>query len=286
MPKKVTLPEIQKKKQDGVRIKMMTAYDYPTAVLVDESEVDIILVGDSVAMAVLGHPNTVSITMDEMLHHCKPVARGTQRAFLTADMPFLSYHTDERDAVLNAGRFIKEAGMEAVKLEGGLRVIDKIKAIISAGIPVMGHLGLTPQSFTQLGGYRVQGKTADVAKRLLEDAHALEDAGCFSMVLELMPTNVAEMISQNLTIPTIGIGAGPGCDGQVLVFHDILGLFDQFSPKFVKQFADLKVPIKQALSEFCREVSKGKFPGKEHSFHSDDPELLSFLQENKNATKN
>lgn len=286
MSKKVTIPDIQKKKQDGIRIKMMTAYDYPTAVLVDESEVDIVLVGDSVAMAVLGHPNTVSITMDEMLHHCKPVARGTQRAFLTADMPFLSYHTDERDAVLNAGRFIKEAGMEAVKLEGGLRIIDKIKAILSAGIPVMGHLGLTPQSFTQLGGYRVQGKTADTAQRMLDDAHALEDAGCFSMVLELVPTNVAEMISQNLTIPTIGIGAGPGCDGQVLVFHDILGLFDKFSPKFVKRYADLKTPIKKALAEFCSEVAEGKFPGKEHSFHSDDPELLRFLKKNKNAPKN
>ncbi len=263
---KVLIPDLQQKKKNKHAITMLTAYDYPGATLVDEAGVDIILVGDSVAMTVLGHPDTVSITVDEMVHHCKAVARGAKRAFLIGDMPFLSYQIDAKEAIRNAGRFIKEARMDAVKLEGGREVMESVRAIIDAGIPVMGHLGLTPQTATKLGGYKVQGKTENSAKRMLEDAVSLEQAGCFALVLEAVPSKLAESITAEINIPTIGIGAGPACDGQVLVFHDILGLFDQFTPKFVKQYANLREPVLNAIRTYRQEVESGAFPTDSHSF--------------------
>ena len=270
---KVTILELQQKKNEGRPITMLTAYDSPGAAMVDEAGIDLILVGDSVAMTVLGRPNTVAVTMDEMLHHCKAVARGTSRAFLVGDMPFMSYQIERAEAVRNAGRFMKEAGMDAVKLEGGREVVDTVRAIVDAGIPVMGHLGLTPQSATKLGGYKVQAKTADAAQRLLADALALQEAGCFSIVLEAVPAAVGEAVSKKLSVPTIGIGAGPGCDGQVLVFHDVLGLFDRFTPKFVKRYADLRGPILDAFRAFRAEVEGGDFPTEAHSFKIDEEEF-------------
>lgn len=273
---KVSILDFQEKKKTGTPITVLTAYDYPGALLVDEAGMDIILVGDSLAMTVLGHPNTVSITMEEMLHHCRAVARGASRAFLVGDMPFLSYQVERTEAVRNAGRFIQEAGMDGIKLEGGREIIETVKAIVDAGIPVMGHLGLTPQSATKLGGFKVQAKTVSAARRLLEDAQSLEEAGCFSIVLEAIPAPVAEVVSQQLTIPTIGIGAGVGCDGQVLVFHDILGLFDRFTPKFVKKYANLREPMLAAFREFREEVEARTFPTEAHSFDI-DPEALRHL---------
>ena len=278
MSQKVSILDLQQKKTDGQPITMLTAYDYPGAKLVDEAGVDLILVGDSLAMTVLGYPNTVSVTMDEMLHHCKAVARGAKRAFLIGDMPFMSYQVDARESIRNAGRFLKEANMDAVKLEGGCEVIEAVRAITQAGIPVMGHLGLTPQTATKLGGYKVQAKTAAAAQRMFEDALALQEAGCFAIVLEAIPASVAELITGKLSIPTIGIGSGRGCSGQVLVFHDLLGLFDKFSPKFVRQYANLRVPIVDALKAYCRDVESGDFPGDEHSFNKDSEELKHFVE--------
>lgn len=274
---KVSILALQQKKQEKRPITMLTAYDYPGALLVDEAGVDMILVGDSLAMTVLGYPNTVAITVDEMLHHCRAVARGAQRALLIGDMPFMSYQVERVEAIRNAGRFLKEANMDAVKLEGGHEVVDTVRAIVEAGIPVMGHIGLTPQTATKLGGYKVQGKTAAAAQRLLEDALALEAAGCFALVLEAVPAQVGRAITQKLTIPTIGIGAGPDCDGQVLVFHDLLGLFDRFTPKFVKRYADLRGPILAAFQAFRQEVESGDFPTAEHSFTIHEEELELFL---------
>jgi 3-methyl-2-oxobutanoate hydroxymethyltransferase len=277
MPDKVTILELQQKKQAGLPITMLTAYDYPGAALVDQAGIDMILVGDSLAMTVLGQPNTVAVTMEEMLHHCKAVARGASRAFLVGDMPFLSYQVDPTEAVRNAGRFIKEAGMDAVKLEGGREVVDTVRAIVRAGIPVMGHLGLTPQTATKLGGYKVQAKTSAAAQQLLEDALALQEAGCFSIVLEAVPAPVGKFVSQKLSVPTIGIGAGPGCDGQVLVFHDVLGLFDRFTPKFVKRYAELHQSILTALQAYREEVQSRAFPSSAHSYQVDEQELEPFL---------
>jgi 3-methyl-2-oxobutanoate hydroxymethyltransferase len=274
---KVSILDLQQKKAEGRPITMLTAYDYSGASLVDEAGLDLILVGDSLAMTVLGHPNTVSVTVEEMLHHCKAVARGAKRAFLIGDMPFMSYQVERGEAIRNAGRFLKEGGMDAVKLEGGREVADTVRAIVAAGIPVMGHLGLTPQSATKLGGFKVQGKTAAAAQRLLEDALLLQEAGCFAIVLEAIPAPVGKMVSQKLTIPTIGIGAGPDCDGQVLVFHDILGLFDRFTPKFAKRYADLREPILTALRTYRQEVEAGDFPTPAHSFSIDEAELQLFL---------
>jgi 3-methyl-2-oxobutanoate hydroxymethyltransferase len=228
-------------------------------------------------MTVLGHPNTIAVTMDEMLHHCKAVARGARRAFPVGDMPFMSYQVDRAEAIRNAGRFLKEGGMDAIKLEGGHEVLETVKAIVQAGIPVMGHLGLTPQTITKLGGFKVQATTAEAATRLHEDALALQEAGCFSIVLEAVPAPVAEAVSQQLTIPTIGIGAGPGCDGQVLVFHDVLGLFDEFVPKFVKQYASLRQPALDAFKAFVAEVEAGTFPTPGHSFKINEEQLQIFL---------
>jgi 3-methyl-2-oxobutanoate hydroxymethyltransferase len=275
--KKVTVLTIQKKKDKRQPITMLTAYDYSSAQLVDEAGIDMILVGDSLAMVMLGMESTVSLTMDEMLHHCRAVARGAKHSFLVGDMPFMSYQADTAEAVRNAGRFLKEGNMEAVKLEGGEEMVETVKAIVRAGIPVMGHIGLTPQSISKLGGYRVQGKTAADAARLLKDALALEQAGCFSIVLEAIPAAVAAVITEKLHIPTIGIGAGADCDGQVLVYHDLLGLFDRFTPSFVRRYADGRQVILKALIDFSEEVTDGRFPAEEHTYPIDENELQEFI---------
>lgn len=276
--KKINILDLQKKKDLGEPIIMLTAYDYPSASLVDDAGIDMILVGDSLGMVVLGYDNTVPVTMDEMLHHAKAVARGTNNAFLVGDMPFMSYQIDPFEAVRNAGRFMKEAGMDSVKLEGGLEIAPTIEAIVRAGIPVMGHIGLTPQSQSKLGGYRVQGKTAVSARKLLSDARDLEKAGCYAIVLEAVPAIVAKEISQRLHIPTIGIGAGTACDGQVLVFHDVLGLFDGKQPRFVKQFANLRQTIIEAFSLYRQEVLSKQFPAQEHTYPMSTEEKTAFLK--------
>jgi len=264
--KKVTLAELQQKKDTGQRITMMTAYDYPTARLVDEAGIDTILVGDSLAMVVLGYESTVPVTMEEMLHHCKAVRRGTKSSFIIGDMPFMSYHVSVEQAVENAGRFIKEAGCDSVKLEGGSDVAHVVKAVVKAGIPVCAHIGLTPQTATMLSGFRVQGKDADSARELVKSAKDLEAAGAFMIVMECIPDLLAARITRELTIPTIGIGAGVQCDGQVLVYHDLVGLFDRFTPKFVKKYIILSPKIKEALIQYKTEVENGTYPGPEHSF--------------------
>lgn len=275
---KVTTLSLRQKKERGEPIVMLTAYDYPTALAVDAAGVDAILVGDSLGMAVLGYDTTLPVTMEEMLHHCKAVARGAKTALLIGDMPFLSYQVSIAEAVRNAGRFLQESNMEAVKLEGGRERLETIRAILAAGIPVMGHLGLTPQSVHLFGGFRAQGRTAAAAKRLLEDALLLEDAGCFSLVLESVPARLASLISQRLTIPVIGIGAGPGCDGQVLVLHDMLGFFERFTPRFVKKYADLSAEIRRAVSDYAAEVRTRQFPAPEHTIDMSDEEWEAFQQ--------
>jgi 3-methyl-2-oxobutanoate hydroxymethyltransferase len=277
--KKINTQDLRVKKQRGERITMLTAYDYATATALDQAGIDTILVGDSLGMVVLGYENTLPVTMEDMLHHCKAVARGARRAFLIGDMPFMSYQVSVEKAVYNAGRFLQEAGMDAVKLEGGRERLDAIRAIVSAGIPVMGHLGLTPQSVHQLGGFRPQGKSAAAGKRLLEDALLLQEAGCFGMVLESVPARLAALISQRLQIPTIGIGAGPSCDGQVLVTPDLLGLFERFTPKFVKKYADLRKETLDAFSVYIDEVSRGVFPSEEHTVEMPDNEWVALLYE-------
>jgi len=258
---------------------MLTAYDYPTAQAMDQAGVDSILVGDSLAMVVLGYENTLPVTMEEMLHHSRAVARGAKTALLIGDMPFMSYQASVEDAVRNAGRFLQQGNMDAVKLEGGRERVDAVRAITGAGIPVIGHLGLTPQSVHQLGGYRAQGKTATAAKRLLEDAILLEEAGCFGIVLESVPARLGELVSQKLHIPTIGIGAGVGCDGQVLVTHDLLGLFDRFTPKFVKQYADFHAEMQRAFSEYIDDVQTKTFPAAEHSVDMAEDEWQALLKD-------
>jgi len=265
MNKRITVPDVMAAKGQR-KLTMLTAYDFPTARWVDQCGVDMILVGDSLAMVVLGHEDTLAVGMEEMIHHSKAVSRAAQRSLVIGDMPFLSYQVSIEQAVLNAGRFLKEGRAQAIKLEGGARVVAQVRAIVSAGIPVQGHIGLTPQSAAQLGGFKVQGKTAEAAKALIEDAQALADAGCFSLVLEAIPAPIAARITEAVPIPTIGIGAGPECDGQVLVIHDLLGLFDRFTPKFVKRYARLEENIREALTRFREEVEKGVFPGPEHSF--------------------
>lgn len=275
--KKITLHTLKKRKEAQQPITMLTAYDFSGATLADRAEMDIILVGDSLGMVMLGYDSTVPVTMAEMVHHCRAVARGAKFAFLVGDMPFMSYQADVAEAVRNAGRFLQEADMEAVKLEGGREVVDTIRAIVRAGIPVMGHIGLTPQSVSALGGYRVQGKTAVSAQRLLADAQALEEAGCFSIVLEAIPAPVAAAISERLSIPTLGIGAGAQCDGQVLVYHDLLGLFDRMQPRFVKQYAAIGETIAEALSAYRKDVVNGRFPATEHTYEMPSEELDQFL---------
>ncbi len=275
--KKATLPRLLGKKTAGEPIAMLTAYDYPTSQALDAAGVDILLVGDSLAMVVLGHPNTLSVTVDEMLHHCRAVSRGARFALLVGDMPFMSYQVSVKEAVRNAGRFLKEAGMEAVKLEGGRLRLETVRAIVAAGIPVMGHLGLLPQSVHQLGGFRAQGRDADTAVELARDARLLQEAGCFSIVLESVPARLAKWISKSLEIPTIGIGAGVGCDGQVLVSHDLLGLFDRFTPRFVKTYADLHGETLRACEEYVANVRQRSFPSEDHSVEMPDEEWAAFL---------
>ncbi|KAF0107737.1 MAG: 3-methyl-2-oxobutanoate hydroxymethyltransferase [Anaerolineaceae bacterium] len=276
--KKITTLAFRQKKARGEKIAVLTAYDYPSALTLDRAGMDCILVGDSLGMVVLGYENTLPVTMDEMIHHCRAVARGAKSALLIGDMPFLSYQVSVEEAVRNAGRFLQQGGMDAVKLEGGRERLDVVRAIVGAGIPVMGHLGLTPQSVHQLGGFRPQGRTAASAKRLLEDALLLEQAGCFSIVLESVPARLAELVSRRLSIPTIGIGAGAGCDGQVLVFHDLLGLFDRFTPKFVKQYAHLNAAMRSAFDEYIADVRAGRFPAGEHTVEMAEEEWEEFVK--------
>lgn len=262
--KKLTIPDILNRK-GGEKLTMLTAYDVSMARLLDSVGVDMILVGDSLGMVVLGYESTVPVTMDEMIHHCCAVRRGTS-AFLVGDMPFLSYQVSLADSIKNAGRFFKEAECDAVKLEGGPKVCEVVQAIVKAGMPVMGHIGLTPQTAGNLGGYKVQGKDVDSARRLLADAKALQEAGVFSIVMECIPDKLAKVITESVSVPTIGIGAGVHCDGQVLVTHDLLGMFEKFVPSFVKSYVSLAPQIKEAISSFSEEVKSGGFPDEAHSF--------------------
>lgn len=263
---RVTTSVIRDMKKKGEKITMLTAYDYPTASVVDEAGVDMILVGDSLGMVVLGYDSTIPVTMEDMLHHTKAVCRAAKRALVIGDMPFMSYQVSVEEAVRNAGRLLQEGGAQSVKLEGGREVAEVTRRIANAGIPVMAHIGLTPQSVHQLGGYKVQGKEDADATRLMEDAKILEEAGAFSIVLECVPEGLGKKISESLSIPTIGIGGGVHCDGQVLVLHDMLGMFERFTPKFVKKYGQLNAQMKEAVSLYLDEVKKGVFPGKEHSF--------------------
>ncbi|HKI51956.1 MAG TPA: 3-methyl-2-oxobutanoate hydroxymethyltransferase [Geothermobacteraceae bacterium] len=264
--KRKTILDIQKMKHDGEKISVLTAYDYPFAKLLDAAGIDILLVGDTVGVVVNGHDTTLPVTLEEMIYHTRAVVRGASSALVVADLPFLSYQVDLRDARLNAGRLVKEGGAQAVKLEGGVHVAGTIQAIVDMDVPVVGHIGLTPQSIHRMGGYRVQGRREEQARQLLADARAVEKAGAFALVLEGIPAPLASEITASLTIPTIGIGAGLDCDGQVLVLHDILGLCDQFSPKFVKHYADVSTIVTAAATDYIDDVKSGRFPGPEHSF--------------------
>jgi len=264
--KKVTAVRLKEKKQKGEKIVALTAYDYLTARILNKAGIDLILVGDSLAMVVLGYENTVPVTMEEMLHHSRAVKRGNDSALLVGDMPFMSYQESIPEAIRNAGRFIKEGGVEAVKLEGGEEIAEKVEALVEAGIPVLGHIGLTPQSIHKIGGYKVQGRGNTQAKKLLDDAEALEEAGAFALVLECIPKDLAKRITKKLSIPTLGIGAGLFCDGQILVSHDLLGLYDSFKPRFVRQYAELNKEMQQAFEHFRDDVKDGKFPTDEESF--------------------
>lgn len=261
-----TILDIKKMKTQGEKITMLTAYDFGMASILDESDIDILLVGDSLGMVILGYDTTLPVTMEDMLHHTRAVARGSNKALIVADMPFLSYQVSPEQALANAGRFLKEADAQAVKLEGGEEQADTVYKMTTAGIPVMAHLGLTPQSIHQLGGYKVQGKKEDAASKMIQDAKFLEDAGAFSLVLECVPEKLAAEISELLTIPTIGIGAGIHCDGQVLVVNDMLGLYDRMTPKFVKKYLNLNLEIRNAVKRYISDVKTGAFPDGEHSF--------------------
>jgi 3-methyl-2-oxobutanoate hydroxymethyltransferase len=273
---KLPLPELAELKRRGQRLVMVTAYDAPSGRLADAAGVELVLVGDSAAMVVLGHDSTVPATMDEMLILTRAVTRGARRPIVVADMPFGSFQISDEEALENAVRFVKEAGADAVKLEGAGPMLSRVRMIVGAGIPVMGHIGLTPQSATMLGGFKAQGRTAEKAVRLLEDAHALEAAGCFSIVLEAVPAPVAARVTRELSIPTIGIGAGAACDGQVLVWHDLLGLYEGTSPRFVKRYADLATEIRRALETYVAEVQQGTFPQEQHTYSMPDEELRAF----------
>jgi len=275
---KVTTTYLKQKKTAGKKISMLTAYDWGMARMMDEVGIDILLVGDSLGMVVLGYENTLPVTMEEMIHHTRAVARGAKRAMVVGDMPFMSYQGSIEDAVRNAGRFIKDANASGVKVEGGKDVLDRISAIIKAGIPVMGHIGLTPQSIHIIGGYKVQGKTENSARKILEEALLLERAGVFSIVLECVPWNLAKLLTERLSIPTIGIGAGKYCDGQVLVVHDMLGFYPDFVPRHTRQFAQLNSIIKAALREYIKDVEEGRFPDESHSSEMDENIIKKLLQ--------
>ena len=270
---KKTVTTFAKAKASGEKLTMLTAYDYSTAKLMDEAGVDSILVGDSLGNVVLGYEDTVSVTMEDMIHHGAAVARGAKEALVVIDMPFMSYQTSVYDAVVNAGRLMKEGRANAVKLEGGVSVCPQIKAITDAGIPVMAHLGLTPQSINAFGGFKVQGKNEAAARKLIDDAKAVEEAGAFALVLECVPAKLAKIISEQLTIPTIGIGAGAGCDGQILVYQDMLGMFSDYTPKFVKRFAEVGSVMKEAFANYIKEVQAETYPAEEHTFKIDDEVL-------------
>jgi len=274
---RITINQIKEMKQKGEKITMLTAYDYSTAKIVDEVGVPMILVGDSLGMVVLGYESTIPVTMEEMLHHTKAVVRGTQQALVIGDMPFMTYHLSVEQALKNAARFIQEAGAQAVKLEGGVTVAEKVKRVVECGIPVMGHIGLTPQSVHQLGGLKVQAKSLETATRLIEDAQALEEAGAFSIVLEAVPYKLASLVTQKVTVPTIGIGAGPGCDGQVQIINDMLGSFTDFVPKHAKQYTKLADIIRDAVTEYHNEVKAGSFPTEKHSFKIDEAVMAELM---------
>ena len=273
---KTTVATVRQQKKDGDKITMLTAYDYSTAKLMDEAGIDMIPVGDSLGMVMLGYEDTLSVTMEDMLHHTRAVCRGTKNAMVVGDMPFMSYQASVYDAVVNAGKFIKETGCNAVKLEGGAAVCPQIKAITEAGIPVMAHLGLTPQSVNAFGGFKVQGKSEEAARKLVDDAKAIQEAGAFAVVLECIPSKLAKLISETIQIPTIGIGAGAGCDGQVLVYQDMLAMFGDFKPKFVKQFGQIGEQMKAAFSQYIKEVQNGVFPAEQHTYGISD-EMLEKL---------
>ena len=278
MDKKLTIQDIIVMKKNGEKISMLTAYDTSVASLIDASGIEMVLVGDSLGMVLLGYDSTIPVTMEEMLHHCSAASRGVKRAVLVGDMPFMSYQVLESEAITNAGRFLKEAGCDAVKLEGGTEMCDTVKAIVRAGIPVMGHIGLTPQTASQLGGYKVQGRDTESARKLLQSARDLETAGAFSIVLECIPSQLSEAITRAVSIPTIGIGAGKHCDGQVLVTHDMVGMFEKFIPSFVKKYVNLAPQIKEAVAAYHEEVKNGNFPSEEHSFNM-ELDVKSLLDE-------
>ncbi|ABB15151.1 3-methyl-2-oxobutanoate hydroxymethyltransferase [Carboxydothermus hydrogenoformans] len=270
---RVTVSSLKEMKEAGQKIAMITAYDYPSALFAEEAGAEVLLVGDSLGMVVLGYDSTVPVTMEEMLHHVKAVVRGSKRSMVVADMPFMSYQASYTDALYNAGRFLKEGGAQAVKLEGGGEIAELVAKLVTAGIPVMGHIGLTPQSVNALGGYKVQGKDLKTAQKLLDDAKALADAGAFAIVLECVPAALAAKITESIPIPTIGIGSGVNCDGQVLVYHDVLGMYPRMLPKFVKRYADLSSLIKEAIRQYVQEVKEQQFPEEKHSFTM-APEIL------------
>lgn len=270
---KNTVTTFKDAKKQGKKLTMLTAYDYSTAKLFDEAGVDSMLVGDSLGMTMLGYDSTLPVTMEDMIHHTKAVVRGAKNALVVGDMPYMSYHLSVQQAVENAGRFIKEAGAQAVKLEGGAAFCPEIEAMTRASIPVVGHLGLTPQSINAFGGFKVQGKSEEAARKIIEDAQALEAAGVFAIVLECVPAKLAEIITAKVAVPTIGIGAGAGCDGQVLVYQDMLGMYDNFTPKFVRKFAEVGTLIKQGVQEYCAAVQDSSFPAAEHTFKIDEEVL-------------
>lgn len=276
---KHTVTTIQQQKLNKDKITMLTAYDYSTAKLMEQAGVEMILVGDSLGMTMLGYPDTVSVTMEDMIHHTRAVTRGVQDTFVVADMPFMSYQTSVYDAVANAGRLMKEGRANAVKLEGGKVMADRIGAIVDASIPVVAHIGLTPQSIHALGGFKVQGKDEAAARKLIEDAKAVEEAGAFAVVLECVPAKLASLVTEILDIPTIGIGAGVGCDGQVLVYQDMLGMFTDFKPKFVKHYSNIGQQMKEAFSTYCKETKEGAFPAEEHGFAISDEIVEKLRQE-------
>lgn len=276
MAKKITLPDLYRKKQEKKKIVMLTCYDYPTALYMEQAGIDIVLVGDSLGMVVLGYNNTMPVTMEEMIHHTKAVSRGAKSPLVIGDMPFMAYHRNVEDAIWNAGRFIKEGGADAIKLEGGARVAHIVEGIVQAGIPVMGHIGLTPQSITQLGGFVAQGRTSETAKAIIDDAKSLEEAGAFSILLEAIPEEIGKIITERAKIPIIGIGAGKYCDGQLLIVNDLLGMFELFTPKFVKKYANLSEIILNALVNYKKDVENGIFPSKENTY-SISPEELEKL---------
>ena len=274
---KVTVPQLWAMKKSGQKITMITAYDYPTGVWAERAAIDILLVGDSMAMTVLGYPTTLPATMDELVAHSEAVTRGNQNSFVLGDMPYMSYQPSIEMAVQNAGRFMSQGRCNGIKLEGGLPMADRVEAIVNAGIPVMGHLGLTPQSMSMLGGFKAQGKDAQMAKRIIDDAKALEEAGAFSILLEAVPSKVSKLVAEKAQIPIIGIGAGPDCDGQVLIFHDMFGLYPAFTPKFAKQYADLGTVIVEGLQRYAKEVREGAFPEPKHCFTISDEQYRELL---------